>query len=207
MTTPQAPAPDGPCSYETFGVRFFEHAVTEQRIVSAMSGMVGDAIDFGPMGVGPGKVAKVSATGRVQVPTATRTGDRPLTFRVRIPVDLRLNIELGGSAHRFTADLGVPLTLTVHAAEPLRIVIHIEPPSRHDIELRLDADGVRATFLQFVAGVDDEIRRFVAKYVAREVAKPGVRRATEIDIATRIDAAWAAPQRVTQSPTRATPPA
>ncbi len=186
MTTPQATD----CSYETFGVRFFEHAVTEERLAGALSGLVGDDIEFGPMGVGPGRVAKVTATGRVRDPVATRTGDRPLTFLVRLPVDLRLNIELGGQAHRFTADLVVPLVLTAHAAEPLTIVVHIEPPSRHDIELRLDADGVRATFLQVVAGVDEEIRRFVAKYVAREVAKPSVRRATVIDVSAHIDAAW-----------------
>jgi len=186
VTTPS----DGHCSYETFGVRFFEHAVTAERIAGALAGVVGDDIEFGPMGVGPGKVAKVSATGRVLAPTATKVDDRPLTFRVRLPVDLRLAVELGGQAHRFVADLVVPLTVTAHAAEPLTIVVHIEPPSRHDIELRLDADGIRATFLQFVAGMDDEIRRYVARYIARELAKPGVRRATTIDVSAHIDAAW-----------------
>jgi hypothetical protein len=187
VTTPQA---GGLCSYETFGARFFELAVTEARVAAALSGVVGDDIEFGPVAVGPGRVARASATGRVLAPTATRTGDRPLEFVVRIPVDLRLTIELGGQAHRFTAGLVVPLRLTVHAAEPLLVVIHIEPPSRHDIELTLDADGVRATFLQFVAGVDEEIRRVAAKYVAREVARPSVRRATTIDLTTHLDAAW-----------------
>ena len=35
-------------SYATFGARFFEHAVTESRIVGALDGIAGDPIEFIP---------------------------------------------------------------------------------------------------------------------------------------------------------------
>ncbi|HEY0639529.1 MAG TPA: hypothetical protein VGD67_17920 [Pseudonocardiaceae bacterium] len=176
-------------SYEEFGVRFFEHALTAERIAGALSGLVGAPFEVGPLAAGPGKVAQVTATGSARTPTAVRTARSPATFRAWIPVDLALTITLGGQAHRFTADLGVPLVLTAQAAEPLRIVLDITPPTRHEIELRLEADGMRATFLKLVAGIDDELKRFVARHVAKEVTKPAVQRARVIDVAALIDRA------------------
>jgi len=49
------------CSYERFGSLFFEHAVTSERVLASLSGLVGKAIEIGPMGAGPGRVAKVTA--------------------------------------------------------------------------------------------------------------------------------------------------
>jgi hypothetical protein len=42
-----------------------------------------------------------------------------------------------------------------------------------------------------VANVEGELRRFVARYVAREIEKPEVARARLIDVAEAIDKAWA----------------
>ena len=56
----------------------------------------------------------------------------------------------------------------------------------------LEAEGVRAEVLRRVGGIDREIRRFVAKYVAREIDKPQIQAARDIDVAARIDKAWAA---------------
>jgi hypothetical protein len=175
-------------SYGTFGVRFFEHAVTAGRILAAMSAVIGDQIDLGPIGAGPGRVAKVTATGRVGTPSAVRTGLDPVTFRLLIPVDLALGVRLGGRTHRFRADVTVRLRLTARAAEPLAVVIDIEPPTADDVLVTVNAEGLRAAVLQYVAGVDQELRRFVARYVAGEITKPAVQRATVIDVAARLDA-------------------
>jgi hypothetical protein len=40
----------------------------------------------------------------------------------------------------------------------------------------------RSVLLQRVAGLDDELRRFLVKVVARELEKPHVQRATRIDM-------------------------
>lgn len=63
--------------------------------------------------------------------------------------------------------------------------------------LELRAGGLRASVLNRVVGVEDELRRFVAKYVAREVEKPAVLRARTIDVASAIDGAYASVSRPT----------
>jgi len=48
-------------SYEDFGRRFYEIAVTEERVGDAIAAIAGDEFEMGPMGQGPGKIAKVTA--------------------------------------------------------------------------------------------------------------------------------------------------
>ena len=64
-------------TYEEFGRKFFEVAVTEERVGDAIAGIAGDAFEMGPMGQGPGKIAKVTAKVRIQDPRVTRNvGER-----------------------------------------------------------------------------------------------------------------------------------
>ena len=181
---------DDRTTYAVFGERFFTHAVTEERIVGALSGLAGDRLEFGPIGAGPAKLVKVSAVGQVGVASATPEESEHVAFRLQIPVTLDLLIDLGVDQHTFHAAIYVGLTLTARPAEPLRVVIDIEPPTWRDVTLELKADGRRAEVLRRVAGVDREIRRFVAKYVAREIDKPRLREARDIDVAARIDRAF-----------------
>jgi hypothetical protein len=83
----------------------------------------------------------------------------------------------------------------VRAARPLRLVVEIDPPMPEDVAVDLVPDGLRASLLQSFAGMDAEIAKFVARYVAREIASPAVVEACRIDIAARVDAAWAARAR------------
>ncbi len=55
-------------TYEEFGRRFYEVAVTEERVGAAIGEIAGDAIEMGPMGQGPGKIAKVTAKVKIQQP-------------------------------------------------------------------------------------------------------------------------------------------
>jgi hypothetical protein len=177
-------------SYEEFGRRFFEHAVTEQRIVAGLGGLTGEPISFGPMGVGPGRMAQVTANGLVGEGSAQRVPGDEVRFRLSIPIELDLDINLGVDHHRFHASMTVGLDIHARAAEPLRVVIEIEPPAREDVAVKLTTEAVRSEVLRRVAGIDREIGRFVAKYVARELDKPGVKEARDIDVAARIDSAW-----------------
>ena len=70
------------------------------------------------------------------------------------------------------------------------MIIDIEPPTSRDVTVDLKADGMRADLFGRLAGVDREIRRFVARYVTREIDKPHIRAARDIDVAARIDGAW-----------------
>ncbi|MGH3949520.1 MAG: hypothetical protein ACRDSE_10380 [Pseudonocardiaceae bacterium] len=176
------------CTYGEFGLAFFQRAVTAERISGGVSGLVGQPVEFGPIGAGPGRIATVSAAGEVGSPTVTRvSAGEPLRFLLRVPVDLRLTVSLPATVNRFRAEMMIELTLTARAAEPLRVVIDIQPPTRDDITVDLRADGMRATVLRLVAGIDGEIRRFVARYVDKEIGKPAVQRARDIDLGAIID--------------------
>lgn len=191
--TGDAHDPEARATYAEFGEAFFAHAVTAGRITGALAGLAGDEIAFGPIGVGPGRVARVTAQGRIGEAGAARVDDPEIVrFRLAIPVDLQLRIDLGVDVHEFAIELEVGLDLVARAAPPLRVVVDVTPPTWRDVHAVVEPDGMRAAVLQRVAGVDREVRRFVARYVAREIDKPHVRAARDIDVAARIDAAWRA---------------
>jgi hypothetical protein len=176
--------------YAVFGERFFEHAVTQERIVGALGGLAGDPIEFGPIGAGPGRIAHVTASGVVGRGVAARVPGDEIAFRLTIPVALDLQIDLGMDHHRFHADVAVGLNLHARAAEPLRVVIDVDPPTWRDVSVEVKAEGLRAGVLKRLAGIDREIGRFVARFVRRELDKPHIRAARDIDVAARIDGAW-----------------
>ncbi len=58
-------------SYQEWGRRFFEVAVTEARVASAFHAIAGDQFEIGPMAQGPGRIAKVHAKVKIREPQAT----------------------------------------------------------------------------------------------------------------------------------------
>lgn len=178
---------DDRIGYGEWGVRFFEAAVTAERVLAGVNAMAGQQIDVGPLGVGPGRVAKVTAIGEIGTATGERTSTEPVQFDVRLPVTLHFKLDLGVDVHQFNADVEVPLRMTAHACGDLAIYIDIEPPSKDDITVALKAKGLRATVTQYAANVDGELRRFIAKYVTRELEAPRVVAARLVDISAAIE--------------------
>lgn len=176
------------CSYEVFGRSFFQHAVTIDRIKAGVSGLTGKPVEFGPIGAGPAKIAKVTANGKIGDPSVSRTSvDEPLRFLLSIPVDLRFTVSLPATDHRFRADVRIDLKLTARAAEPLRVVIDIDPPDKRDITVALKAEGITSTVLQLVSGMESEIKRFLVRYIGVEIAKPHIREARDVDLVPYVD--------------------
>lgn len=186
MTEPEAPAD---VDYATWGELFFAHAITTERVLAGVNVMAGQPIDFGPIGVGPGRLAKVTAHGNIGTATGERTGIDPLVFHVTLPVSLEFVLDLAMDKQRFAAELTVPLTITPRARRDVSIALDVQPPSPASIAIRLKAKGLRATVVQHAAGVEEELRRFVAKYVAREISQPRIREVTLIDVAAAVDRA------------------
>ncbi len=192
-------------SYRDFGDQFFSRVVTQERVVAAVDVLAGQPIAFGPKGVGPGRLVKVTAEGAIGGAASQPVFDPDhVAYRVELPVDLRFDLDLGLEVHSFEGSLLVPLVLTVRAVEGLRVYIHIAPPRPRDVGLTLRAEGLRASVLQRVAGVEGEVRRFVARYVATEVEKPAIRAARVFDVGEQVDRAWAsivpsAPSRTAQT--------
>lgn len=178
-------------SYESWGTAFFRAAVTADRVLSGVAALSGQPIDFGPIGAGPGKIAKISARGAIGQATIAPVESDALAYRVEVPIDLDFEVGLPDGTHRFHADLVVPLVLTARALTGVRIFIDITPPRTRDVVATVRAEGIRASLMQRVANVEGELRRFVAKYVAREVTKPEIAKARLIDVAGAVDQAWA----------------
>jgi hypothetical protein len=186
-----SPDADDFVSYQEWGAEFFAEAVSGDRILAAVDKIAGQPIDFGPIGVGPGKIAKVRAYGAIGSATATRIEAAEISYRVELPVDLTFELDLQVETHTFHAELLVPLTLTARALSGVRVYIEVVPPHGADVQVRVQAEGLRASIMQRVANIEGELRRFVARYVAREVGKPHVEAARLIDVAGAIDRAWA----------------
>ena len=202
-TVDVASTPDGPAyvTYAEFGEQFFTLAVTTERVVGAVKMLAGQPIDIGPLGVGPGRLVKIKATGSIGTATGESLPGDTVSYRVNLPVELSFEVDLGVETHRFQARLAVPLVLAARALAGLQVVLDVTPPRADEIGIDLVAQGLRANVLQRVAGIEGEVRRFVAKYVARELEKPYVQRVRTIDVAAAIDMAWERLAPRTGSPT------
>lgn len=175
--------------YRAWGVEFFHRAVTEERILRGVNVLSGRPIDVGPMGVGPGRLVKVTAKGQIGTATGQRVSDDPVSFHVTLPVPLEFVIDLGMDKHRFDAKIELPLVIAARARDDLAIVIEITPPTAAQVRVDLQAKGLRAQLMQMAAGVEGELKRFVAKYVSKELSKPYVKDATVIDVGAAIERA------------------
>jgi hypothetical protein len=177
-------------TYEEFGRRFFEVAVSEERVCGAIAAIAGDAFEMGPMGQGPGKIAKVTAKVRIQRPRVTRHVGDMITFAIRIPLEIDMVVDLRIDKPKFMVFGEIALRATARAAEPLLLILDVEKPRPSDISIHVTSKSLRGELLRVVAGVDAEIRRFVAEHVAGEIDSPASQKAKVIDVAESIDVAW-----------------
>jgi len=176
--------------YDEFGMRFMNLVLHRDRVMESINRVLGDEFQLGPIGAGPGrKIAKVTANG-----TFGRAYGEALTdvvgYEVNLPVDVAFHLDLGVDMHRFNAKVVLPLRLTMELVEPLTILWHITPPDPEDVVMTIASDSRRATVLQKVTGLDGELRRFIVRFVDRELEKPHVQKAMKIDLPTLIDNAW-----------------
>ncbi len=177
-------------TYEDFGRRFFELAVTEERVAAAFAEIAGDEFEMGPMAQGPAGLARVTAKVKIQQPHVRRTLGDTITFAIRIPLIIELVIDLWLDKQRFVIDGDIALRATARAAQPLLIVIDVAKPRPSDIAVHVTSRSVRGEILRILAGVDGEIKRFVAAYVAEEIDSPASQQAKIIDVAEQTVSAW-----------------
>ena len=177
-------------SYEEFGRRFYEIAVTEKRVGDAIAEIAGDEFEMGPMGQGPGKIAKVTAKVRIQEPRVTRSIGELITFAIQIPLEIDMVIDLRIDKPKFMVFGEITLSAIARAAEPLLLILDVQKPRPSDIAIHVTSKSLRGELLRILAGVDDEIRRFISAHVAGEIDSPESVKAKVIDVADRLDAAW-----------------
>lgn len=177
-------------TYEEFGRRFFDIAVTEERVASALSDIAGDEFEMGPMAQGPGGLAKVTARVKVNQPHVRRNLGETLTFAIRIPLEIELIVDLRIDRQRFKVDGDIALRATARAAEPLLLVIDVAKPRPSDIAVHVTSKSMRGEILRIIGGIDTEIRRFIAAHVSEEVDSPASQQAKVIDVAEAVASAW-----------------
>jgi hypothetical protein len=179
-----------PIGYDEFGMRFMDLVLHRDRVMESVNRVLGEEFHFGPIGAGPGrKVAKVTASGTFGTAYGEALPD-VVGYEVNLPVDVTFHLDLGVDVMRFDAQVLLPLRLTMELVEPLTILWHITPPHPDAVTLDVQSDNRRAAVLQKVTGLDGELRRFIVRFVERELDKPHVRKAMHIDLPRLIDNAW-----------------
>ncbi|ORB63749.1 hypothetical protein BST47_19075 [Mycolicibacterium tusciae] len=182
--------PSDEMTYEQFGRRFFEVAVTEDRVGGAIAAIAGDEFEMGPMAQGPGKVAKVTAKVRVQEPRLTRDVGDKIMFAIRIPLEIDLVVDLRIDKPKFMVFGEIALRATARAVEPLLLILDVEKPRPSDISIHVTSKSLRGELVRILGNIDAEIRRFIAAHVAGEIDSPASQKAKVIDVADSIDGAW-----------------
>ena len=177
-------------SYEQFGRKFFEIAVTEDRVGGAIGSIAGDAFEIGPIAQGPGKIAKVTAKVRILDPRVIRTVGEMMTFDIRIPLEIDMVVDLRIDKPKFMVFGEITLSATARAAEPLLLILDVEKPRPSDISIHVTSKSLRAEVVRVLGNIDAEVRRFIAAHVSGEIDSPASQKAKVIDVATSIDAAW-----------------
>ena len=177
-------------TYEQWGRKFFEVAVTEERVAAAFGAIAGDQFEMGPMAQGPGGIARVSAKVSIGEPHAKRRLGDTITFDIRIPLTIELLVDLRLDKQHFTVAGEVALRAVARAAEPLALVIDVAKPRPSDISVHVSSKSIRGEIVRIIGGVDAEIRRFTAQHVADQIDAPESKKAQFIDFESMIDTAW-----------------
>ncbi|MGH3413858.1 MAG: hypothetical protein ACRDPH_12345 [Marmoricola sp.] len=185
------PGQPDPLPLDEFGPEFLRRVLHRDRVLASIDRALGDRFELGPMGAGPGRrIARLTARGRY-LPSygEVLSGDR-VGYLVVVPVEVAFDITLPVDSLRFQAEVLVPLTVELRTVAPLTILWDITPPSPDAVTITLTGETRRSAVVQRLAGLDGELRRFLARFVERELDKPHIRRARRIDLETVIDTAW-----------------
>ncbi|CKU98543.1 Uncharacterised protein [Mycobacterium tuberculosis] len=170
-------------TYEEFGRRFFEVAVTPDRVAAAFADIAGSEFAMEPISQGPGGIAKVSANVKIREPRVTRKLGDLITFVIHIPLSIDLLLDLRLDKQRFMVAGDIALRATARAAEPLLLIVDVAKPRPSDITVNVSSKSIRGEVLRILAGVDGEIRRFIAQYVSAEIDSPKSQAAQVINVA------------------------
>lgn len=178
-------------TYAEFGEAFMHQVLHLDRILECIDRALGDEIRLGPMGAGPGrKIATLTAQGRFRPSRGRKLPGPLIRFDVEIPVDVDFDLDLTLDSLRFHAEVLVPIGVTLKVAEPLTILWDITTPTEDQIQFQLSTDQRRSAMLQKVAGMEGELRRFLVRFVERELGKPHIQRAAHIELDRVIANAW-----------------
>src|SRR5260370_17236121 len=115
-------------TYGEFGRRFYEVAVTPERVAAGFSGIAGSEFAMEPIAQGPGGIAKVSAKVKIQDPRVTRKLDELITFVIHIPLSIDLLLDLRLDKQRFAVTRDIALRATPRPPHPPPPIAQLSNP-------------------------------------------------------------------------------
>lgn len=188
--TPEPPAAP-PMTYGEFGEAFLRKVIHRRRVLEVIERVLGEKIELGPIGAGPGrKFAKVRAVGWFQPVSGIEVPGPDLAFRIIVPVDVDFEIEIARDVNRFRARLLVPITVSLKLNPPLDLMVDVKLPHEDEVSLQVETDKRRSAVLQRVSGLENELRRFMTRVMAKEFSKPHIQRITRVDLLQLVDDTW-----------------
>jgi hypothetical protein len=158
-------------------------------VVGAIKRVAGDSVSLGPLRAGPAGAAVVTARGTIGEPIADEIKPNPLTYAVRLPVSLSIEVRVG-AVGRFGAEGEIELRLGVRTVNPLAILIDVEPVHPSDVRFAIEARGVQSKLLQRAGDVEGELRQHAARYVNEQTSRPEAARFMRIELLPLIEASW-----------------
>ena len=192
-----APDPDAdagtdvPMTYDAFGEVFLRRVLHLERVLRSIDRILGPTFELGPIGAGPGrKIARLTARGQFLPTRGEEIAAADVAYRVWLPVSVDFELDLRVDTHRFHAQVLVPLIVRLRLIEPLTILWDITPPTEEDLQIEITGESRRSTALQKLVGLDGELRRFLLRFVDRELEKEHVLTARRIHVDRVIDGAW-----------------
>ena len=188
---PVETADDVAMTYEAFGEVFLRRVLHTDRVLESIDRILGPTFELGPIGAGPGrKIARLTAHGRFLPTHGEEIPADDVAYRVLLPVSVDFDLDLRVDTHRFHAEVVVPLVVRLRLVEPLTILWDITPPTEEDLQIEITGESRRSTALQKLVGLDGELRRFLLRFVDRELQKEHVLTARRIPVDRVIDGAW-----------------
>ncbi len=176
-------------TYAEFGENFVVATVSPERVSSAIRRIAGDTVELGPLRAGPGGAATVRAKGTIGEPRTEELDTDLLSFSVRLPVELHLDVRVGTST-AFDATGEIELHLTVLTLDPPALMIEVDPVEPSHVHFEIRSKGFQARVLERAGDVEGELRRQVAAFVNQQVASPDARRYACVELMPLIESAW-----------------
>ena len=160
-------------TYEEFGRKFFEVAVTPERVADRARRNRGQRVRDGADSSGARRRSRRSApTLRSKIPGSRAASVISSRSSSTFPSSIDLLLDLRLDKQRFAVTGDIALRATARAAEPLVLIVDVAKPRPSDITVNVSSSSIRGEVVRIIGGVDGEIRRFIAQYVADEIDAP-----------------------------------
>ena len=176
-------------SYEEFGRRFIEQVVTADRIETTLHGVVAGSFETGVRMAG-GLVKASGSGGVTRIVVDQLETDDILAFNALLHVELSLLLKISGVPYRYEGKGRITLELHAVATDDLSLFVEVPHVTDDDVVLELRPVGRVAAILDQLGGVNDQVRREIAKFVNARKEEPGALEQRRIDIAKTIDDEW-----------------